>query len=226
MHSNLRPERCSFTHPLPSQCRKHSSQWDPRIKAPRGAAYSPTHAVAQSAIFCYSSGFPPHRHTCKCIICHAGMHARHYLPHRHACSGIIGHTGTTLSATHTLTHAMASSATRACKQLLAVTFAATQAVSATQACMQVQNPPHSHAHTTLAATVAHMEEHTLPHMRLHNLPYSAILVVSATQARMQLHNWPHKEACRCILCHAGMHALHYLPHRHACSGIIGHTGTA
>ena len=35
MHSNLRPERCSFTHPLSSQCRQHSSQWDPRIKAPR-----------------------------------------------------------------------------------------------------------------------------------------------------------------------------------------------
>ena len=36
MDSNLRPERCSFTHPLSSQWRKHSSQWDPRMQAPRG----------------------------------------------------------------------------------------------------------------------------------------------------------------------------------------------
>ena len=36
LHSNLRPEQCSFTHPLSSQWGKHSSQWDPRIKAPRG----------------------------------------------------------------------------------------------------------------------------------------------------------------------------------------------
>ena len=35
MHPNLRPERCRFTHPLSSQWRKHSSQWDPRIKAAR-----------------------------------------------------------------------------------------------------------------------------------------------------------------------------------------------
>ena len=36
MHSNLLPERCSFTRPFSSQWRKHSSQWDPRIKAPHG----------------------------------------------------------------------------------------------------------------------------------------------------------------------------------------------
>ena len=36
MHSNLRPERCSFTHAVSSQWRKHGFQWDPRVKAPRG----------------------------------------------------------------------------------------------------------------------------------------------------------------------------------------------
>ena len=35
MHSSLRPERCSFTNSFSSQWRKHTSQWDPRIKAPR-----------------------------------------------------------------------------------------------------------------------------------------------------------------------------------------------
>ena len=94
------------------------------------------------------------------------------------------------------------------------------------ACMQVQKPLQRHARTTLATTPAHMQQHIVPHMRLHNLPYSAILVPSATQARMQLHNMPHMHACRCIIYRAGRHALHYLPYRHACSGIIGHTGTA
>ena len=40
MHSDLRPERCSFTHPLSSQWRKHSSPRGPRIKAPRGPVKS------------------------------------------------------------------------------------------------------------------------------------------------------------------------------------------
>ena len=66
-----------------------------------------------------------------------------------------------------------------------------------------------------AATMAHMQQHIVPHMWLHNLPYSAILVVFATQARMQLHNLPHRHACKCIICRAGRHALHYLPHWHA-----------
>ena len=36
MHSNLRPERCSFTHPRSSQWRSNSSQWELRIKRPPG----------------------------------------------------------------------------------------------------------------------------------------------------------------------------------------------
>ena len=36
MHSNVRPERYSFTHPLSSQWRNNSPQWEPRINAPRG----------------------------------------------------------------------------------------------------------------------------------------------------------------------------------------------
>ena len=37
MHSNLRPVRCSFTHPCSSQRRNNSSQWELRIKRPPGA---------------------------------------------------------------------------------------------------------------------------------------------------------------------------------------------
>ena len=34
-HSSLRPERCNFTDPFSSKWRKHTSEWDPHIKAPR-----------------------------------------------------------------------------------------------------------------------------------------------------------------------------------------------
>ena len=37
MHSNLRPVRCSFTHPRSSQWRNNSSQWELRNKRPAGA---------------------------------------------------------------------------------------------------------------------------------------------------------------------------------------------
>ena len=36
MHSNLRPERYNFTHPLSSHWRNNSSQWELRIKRPPG----------------------------------------------------------------------------------------------------------------------------------------------------------------------------------------------
>ena len=152
------------------------------------------------------------------------MHALHYLPHRHARSGIIGHRGTALSAAHTLTRAVAQSATWACTQLPVVTVGATQAIPTTPACMQVQKLPHKHACTALPATLARIPRHTMPHMRLHNLPYSDALVASTSQARIWLHNLPHMYARRCIICHASMRALHYLPHRHACSRIIRHAG--
>ena len=164
----------------------------------------------------------PHRHACRCITYRARRHTLHYLPHRHACSGIIGHTGTALFAKHTLTQAVAQFAKRACTQLLAITFAATQAVRATQADMHVQNLQNKRACTALAATRAHMKQYIVQHMRLHQLPYSDALGAFATQAGIQLHNLPHMHACRCIICHAGMHALHYLPNRHACSRIICH----
>ena len=50
--------------------------------------------------------------------------------------------------------------------------------------MQVQNLKHKRARTTLAATLARMQHHIVPHMRLHNLPYSNVLVAFATQARI------------------------------------------
>ena len=138
----------------------------------------------------------PHRHR---IVCQTHPHAR---------SGIIRHTGLhavacghicryTSYICHTGMHAGAKSATQAC----------THSIS----CISCDTGMHAAAYTA---------------MRLHNLPYSAILVASATQARMQLHNLPHRHTCRCIICRAGMHALHYLSHRHACSGIVDHTGTA
>ena len=76
--------------------------------------------------------------------------------------------------------------------------------------MRAYNLPHKHARTALSATLARMQPHNLPHMRLRNLPQSASHVVCATQACMQLHNPPHRHACSCIICHAGMHTLHYL----------------
>ena len=88
--------------------------------------------------------------------------------------------------------------------------------------MQAHNLPHRHARTPLSATLARMQQHSLPHTRFHDLPHFALLVVCARPACMQLHNVPHRQACGCTICHAGMHTLHYLPHRHACCCIICH----
>ena len=176
-----------------------------RMHAWHSLPHMQAHSCMRSHILLHML-YVPHMHEYICIVYHTCMHVveysahRLYQPHRHEYICIIYHKG-----------------------MHAVAYSATQAVSATQACMQAHNLPHMHARSTLSATLARMQRHKLPHMQLHNQPHSALLLVCATQACMQQHNPPHRHACSCIICHAGMHTLHYLPHRHACSCIICHT---
>ena len=104
----------------------------------------------------------PRRHEYICVICHSHKHVvahfahKLYLPHRHEYICIICQIG-----------------------MDAVAYVATQVVSAARACMQAHNLPHMHARTALSGTLARMSQHNLLHMRLHNLPHSALLVVCA-----------------------------------------------
>ena len=48
MHSNLRPERCTFTHPRSFQWRNNNSQWERRIKRPPGPEKSLAYVKSQA----------------------------------------------------------------------------------------------------------------------------------------------------------------------------------
>ena len=68
MHSNLRPERCSFTHPLFSHWRKHSSQLELHIKAPSGPVktLACVNSPAPIGSGMGDSGFPGKGFLCPC----------------------------------------------------------------------------------------------------------------------------------------------------------------
>ena len=127
----------------------------------------------------------------------------HNLPHRHRI------------VCHTRMHAVTQSAIQGCTRLHAVTYAATHTVSATRACMQLQNPPHMHDCTALSATQAGcMQSHIRLHMLYlpHKHEYICIIcptrmhVVAYSAHRLYL---PHRHEYICTICHTGMHTVSY-----------------
>ena len=107
----------------------------------------------------------PHRHACSCKIRHTGMHARHPVPYRQACSCMQSYILPHMLylppkheyiciICHTRKHAAAYSTHKLhlphkheyiciiCHSMHAVAYSATQALSATHACMQAHNLLH------------------------------------------------------------------------------------
>ena len=120
-------------------------------------------------------------HTCSRITCcaswicptgrYAGMQ-RHNAPHRHR---IVCH-----AHMHVVTYPPKQASTR----WDAITYAVTHVASATQACMQLQNPPHRHACTSLCAIQASIQHNVIAHSTTH-----------AIQASIHFRNLAHTYAC-------------------------------